>query len=152
MMTRETDDAIHDSGSTIAQKKKSDMNNRLKMINQYPSAPLISLHLNSFPQDRSVTGAQVFYSKNQEGFGKLAQSTLIKVLKPAKERICKQIPNSIFLMRNSKNPSILVECGFLSNSEEANLLNSADYQRKIAFSLCLCMIEYNHGQSITEES
>ena len=113
---------------------------------QQPGVTLaISIHLNSFPQNENVYGAQVFYPKNQEvGTDVLAENSLSRITsKTFAEAVQKSLEtnisdgreraamakNDILLFKNSTGNMILAECGFLSNPQEAEKLKTAEYQR-----------------------
>lgn len=139
-MTRTADISIHSAeASTLRQKKRSDLENRVSLVNKTPGAVLVSIHQNSLPSSRAVHGAQVFYG-SWEGSALLAQcvqSVLNAQLNLGNEKSDKQIDNTIYLMKNAAAPAILVECGFLSNASETALLRDASYQTKLA----LCVAE-----------
>ncbi|NBL00625.1 MAG: N-acetylmuramoyl-L-alanine amidase, partial [Erysipelotrichia bacterium] len=123
--TRESDQSLHTTEKTIKAQKSADLETRLKIINQNLNAIVVSIHLNSFPQSHDVKGAQVFYSKNDDQskiLGELTQATLVEVLDKTNHRLAKKSYDTIYLMKNALNTSILVECGFLSNDHEAALL------------------------------
>lgn len=136
-LTRDEDISLHDSeAQTIREKKVSDLKNRVKMINAHPNALVISVHQNHFTDSR-YSGAQVFYSSRDisRQWGEYAQSVLRDMLDPSNDREAKPIPDNIYLFSHINCPAILVECGFLSNGEEASLLLTDSYQRKIAIAL-----------------
>lgn len=145
VMTREDNGSIHDSSAvTLREQKNSDLKNRVKIAGQHPEAMLVSVHLNSFP-DTAQHGAQVFYKGNDtasQQVGELAQATLREVLNPENEREAKAIPETIYLMRNIDNTAVLMECGFLSNPEEAALLATETYQQDVAFAIYLTVMRY----------
>ena len=102
---------------------------------------LISIHGNSFPQQKSSSGAQVFYANDptSNSVAKDMQSALISALNPDSHRQAKPA-NGVYLMEHIEKPGILIECGFISNPEEATKLNDFQYQNKlcsvIAATLC----------------
>ncbi len=131
-LVREEDVSIHsgDAG-TIAQKKVSDLRNRVAMVNDTENALLISIHQNQFPESKYF-GAQVFYAST-EGSRELAEETqalLISTLNPKSSRRCKAA-GEVYLLKNIHCTGILVECGFLSNPQEEARLRDGDYQRKL---------------------
>lgn len=138
IMTRYDEYSIFDKNNkAIRSKKLSDINNRLKIFNQYQDVLIISIHMNAFP-DKSCSGSQIFYSNSD-----LAQSmadrirTELKKLQPDNNRVCKVIPKTVFLFKKTKNPVILAECGFLSNYNDEKLLNTPEYQEKLAYLMFL---------------
>ena len=143
-MTRSSDKMINDSGDTLRERKVSDMKNRLKLFNERENNIVISIHQNKFTQEE-YKGSQVFYSTNNKESEKLALSikTSIKTLtQPDNEREIKPADRSIYLLYNSKTPSVIVECGFISNIEEARLLKDSAYQNKIAFAIYSGFLDY----------
>lgn len=130
-MIRVSDISVYTKGGTIAQKKMSDLKERVRIVNTTPNAVLLSIHQNNFSDGR-YSGAQVFYADTQgsERLAKELQSTLISSLNKGSNRKCKQC-DGVYLMEHISCPGILVECGFLSNPEEEARLRSPDYQRKL---------------------
>ena len=132
VMIRTEDVAVYTDGSSIAQKKVSDLKNRTRLVNETPNALLVSIHQNFFEQPK-YDGAQVFYGK-AEGSRTLAeqmQEVLRKTVDPSNRRQAKSI-GSVYLMEHAACPAVLVECGFLSNPEEARSLQQPEYQQKLA--------------------
>lgn len=154
-MTRTEDVSIHDEGkNTIRAQKNSDLKNRLEIMTADPGAVVVSIHLNKFPQSR-VKGAQVFYAPKSQGSELLAQTiqdSFRTLLQPENTRQIKKADSSLFLLyNNTVTPAVLVECGFLSNPEEAALLASEDYQDQVAFAICWSLLQFYDG-SLGEES
>ncbi len=145
IMTRTSDDCIADkSAETIRQKKISDTKNRLKIINDNPQAIYLSIHQNYF-SDQKYSGAQVFYSKNNPMSSVLAetvQKQIAELLQPQNNRIAKPTGTEIYLLYHTKNIAIMVECGFLSNIKEAELLKTDEYQNKMAFAVFCGILKY----------
>ena len=144
VMTRNSDNMINTEGDSIASKKVSDMKNRLEIFNESDNNVVISIHQNKFPQEQYY-GAQVFYSCNDESSSLLAESirdTICDFIQPENNRQCKETTKDIYLLYNSKVPSVIVECGFISNVNEANLLKNKEYQRKIAYSIFIGYLNY----------
>lgn len=130
-MIRVSDISVYTKGGTIAQKKMSDLKERVRIVNTTPNAVLLSIHQNNFSDGR-YSGAQVFYADTQgsEHLAKELQSTLISSLNKGSNRKYKQC-DGVYLMEHISCPGVLVECGFLSNPEEEARLRSPDYQRKL---------------------
>ena len=130
-MTRSTDEALHTTGQTIAQRKISDLKERVKLVNTSENPILISIHQNLYPDSR-YSGAQVFYGPAGQGqsLAGAVQDAFLKTINPDSHRQIKPA-QGIYLMEQAKSTAILVECGFLSNPREEALLRSDDYQRKI---------------------
>ena len=137
VMTRDTDKSIHSSGKTVAQQKKSDMNNRLKLINSTPNSITVSIHQNHFEQSQ-YSGAQMFYGRKNESSKLLAeaiQKRFVENLQKDNKREIKEAGKNLYLMYQAQNPIVLVECGFLSNPVESALLSDDTYQNKVAFTI-----------------
>ena len=134
-MTRISDISIHSQeASTLRQKKRSDLENRVELVNSTQGAILVSVHQNSLPSSKRTHGAQVFYGK-KGGSAELAnavQLALNQTVNAGNAKAEKAIDTSIFLMKNVTAPAILIECGFLSNESETLLLKSIEYQQKLA--------------------
>lgn len=138
IMTRTEDISIYDeSAKSLRDKKRSDILNRLEISNQNPNAIMVSVHQNKFEQSR-YSGAQVFYGKKNELSKPLAESvqqSFIDMIQPNNTRVIKPITSSVYLINNAQTPAILVECGFLSNYEEAAKLANDSYQRQVAYTI-----------------
>ena len=134
-MTRTEDVSIHSEGAaTLREKKRSDLKNRVSLVNSTQGAILVSIHQNSLPSSKRTHGAQVFYGK-KEGSAEVAnavQLALNQTVNAGNEKTEKAIDASIFLMKNVTAPAILIECGFLSNENETALLKSGEYQQRLA--------------------
>lgn len=148
IMIRDGDYALNDDGlSTIGERKRSDMYHRLEMYNSDLQALVISIHLNQYP-DSSCRGAQIFYSQNNPASEELAQSiqSAIKLqLQPENHRKIKPAEKNLFLLFHAKPPTVLVECGFISNPEEEALLLQEEYRTKFAMSIFDGMMDYLIG-------
>lgn len=137
VLTRSADVSIYDEGcDTLREKKVSDLKNRVELIQDTPNAMVISVHQNTFTDSR-YRGAQVFFGSGDlsRQWGVSTQETLSAVLDPDNQRKAAGIPEHVYLFQHIDCPAILVECGFLSNGEEASLLLTGGYQRKIAVAL-----------------
>ncbi|MBR3869649.1 MAG: N-acetylmuramoyl-L-alanine amidase [Clostridia bacterium] len=148
IMTRSDDNSIHDpEADTIRQKKVSDIHNRLKIIETNPGSIFVSVHLNYYSVSK-YKGAQVFYSPNNTESEKLAhniQSSIVSLLQPDNTRQIKKSDSSIYLLYHSPVPSVMVECGFLSNAEETEKLKNEDYRMQMATAICKGIINYLNG-------
>jgi len=144
IMTRDSDISIHDDNcNTIREKKRSDLLNRRKLIENCGAQLFVSIHMNYFEQSQ-YKGAQVFYSPvnpNSKAFAQRVKDSLLATLKDDNKREIKQAYDSIYLMKYTSMPAVLVECGFLSNPEEEALLNTKDYQKKLAKAICNAIVE-----------
>lgn len=136
--TRETDIAIYDDGlDSLREKKASDMKNRLAIFNDNPNNIIISIHQNKFEQSK-YHGTQIFYSNNNSQSALLAveiKKSVISLLQPENKRETKAADKNIYLLYNCENPAVIVECGFISNPSELNLLKDDEYQGEIALSI-----------------
>ena len=144
-LTRTDDRSIHDPDArTIREKKVSDLRNRVKQVENTEDCLLVSIHQNSFP-DGKYRGAQVFYghTAGSKPWGEATQELLRVALATENSRQAKPIPETVYLMNHVSCPALLVECGFLSNREEARLLLDEGYQKKIAAALtAACLTAY----------
>lgn len=150
VMTRETDTSTEDEGlTTIRSRKSSDLHNRMALMEKTENAIFVSIHQNHYSSSQ-YSGAQVFYSGNfSEQSSVLAQNiqeSIVYYLQPGNTRQIKPCGTSVYLIYNAVKPAVLVECGFLSNYEEAENLKTKDYQRKMAFSIALGILNYYEGQ------
>jgi len=145
VMTREDDRSIHDKDSkTIREKKVSDIHNRSKLLEKYPDAIFLSIHQNMYTESK-YSGTQVFYSKNNEDskiLASLIQSNVKELLQPENERVIKPAGKDLYILYHAKIPAVMVECGFLSNPDEAKKLNSSEYQYKMAFAIYCGTLDY----------
>ena len=145
VMTREDDRLLYDPSSDYhGQMKKQDLATRLSVTEQTEGAILVSIHMNYFPDSR-YGGLQVWYSPNSADSLLLAdtvQGNARKLLQPDNKRQTKSAGSSIFLLHRAKCPAVLVECGFLSNEEEASRLASEEYRQKVAFTLFCSIMEF----------
>lgn len=131
VMTRTADISIYTKGDTIAQKKASDLKERVRIVNETENGLLLSIHQNNFSDSR-YSGAQVFYAgtEGSEQLAKLLQDQLVSALNPGSNRKIKK-SDGIYLMEHIECTGVLIECGFLSNAEEEAKLSSAEYQQKL---------------------
>ncbi|GHV06917.1 N-acetylmuramoyl-L-alanine amidase CwlD [Clostridia bacterium] len=147
VMLRDTDSSLHDpSAATIAAKKRSDLNNRVKLVGAIPNAVLISIHQNFFQQSQ-YHGAQIFWNNvgAAQGFAEVAQEKFL-TLDPDNRRAAKPVGN-VFLMTHVKCPAILAECGFLSNAGDEKNLTDASYQIKVAAVLTASFVQWEMTDS-----
>lgn len=132
-------------GNSTGSRKMQDLSARLKYGNETPNAVFISIHMNKFAQSK-YSGLQVFYSDNNELSQKLAgiiQSNSGKFLLPDNDREIKKAGSNIYLLKNMKNPAVLVECGFLSNPAECEKLKSESYRMELAAVIYSSVIEFS---------
>lgn len=139
LMIRTSDISVYTSGDTIAEKKVSDLKERVRIINETEQCILISIHQNYFSDGR-YRGAQVFYAPtdSSDELAKRLQQELIKSVNPGSNRQTKQA-DRVYLMQNVVCPGVLIECGFLSNPEEEVLLQEEQYQKNLCSVIaCVC--------------
>jgi N-acetylmuramoyl-L-alanine amidase len=135
-ITRATDEAL---GS----KKKADMAERKKIANESNGDILVSIHQNAFPST-GAKGAQVFYHKSSEdgkNLAELIQERLKTNVDNENKRLAKQ-NSDYYILRTTEIPAVIVECGFISNPAEEQLLNDEAYQTKLAWAIYLGIIDY----------
>lgn len=146
LLTRTSDVSLEDAGlKTIRKRKTSDLYNRMNMMEETDNAIFVSIHQNHFSQEK-YNGMQVFYSPcfsdESSVLAEYIQKCTTEKLQPDNTRIIKECSSSVFLIHKAVKPAVLVECGFLSNQKEADLLKTEDYQKKIA--LCIAMGIHNY--------
>lgn len=130
VMTRDSDSGLYSDGAT--NKKAEDMQKRCKIIEDSNSLFTVSIHQNSYPE-AYVKGAQVFYYGQSEKGKLLAealQEALVAQVDPDNHRLAKA-NESYYLLKKTPTPTVIVECGFLSNPTEADLLLQDEYQNKL---------------------
>lgn len=142
--TRTEDKLLYKSEENIKGLRKiSDLKNRCKVAKEYPNAIFVSIHMNSFGEQK-YSGLQVYYSAINEESMKLAdsiQSNVKNILQPNNNRKIKN-GKGIYLLEHIDNVSVLIECGFLSNPEESEKLSQKEYQKNLSFSIVCGIIEY----------
>ena len=138
VMTRISDTSLNDdSNASVRNKKREDLKKRKDLVENSGAFAYVSIHLNKFEQS-SVKGAQVFYGKNNEGSKDLAECIRLSIVDnvdSSNQRILKPGDDSIFLLKNITIPAVIVECGFISNPDDEKLLQSEDYQDKLALAI-----------------
>lgn len=151
IMTRTDDKSINTDGTTLREKKVSDMKNRLEIYNSDENNIVISIHQNKFQQEK-YSGTQIFYSTNNENSKVLAESirsSVVNLLQPENTRECKKATKEIYLLYNAKIPAVIVECGFISNYSEAEKLKTESYQKQLAFSIYLGVLDYINSNTFS---
>ena len=141
VMTRETDTGLYDEDSQ--NKKAQDMQKRILLIQKVDPVLTVSIHQNSY-EDPAVKGPQVFYyrdSSKGKALAEILQDRFDYVLGDQNRRLPKANAN-YYLLLHVKCPIVIVECGFLSNRKEAALLNSGEYQDKLAYTIHMGIMEY----------
>ena len=128
--TRQKDEGLYSPETT--NKKIYDMQKRCEVVENVKPDFMISIHQNSF-SDGQVHGAQVFYyatSEESRALGEALQQALVTHVDPANHRKAKA-NESYYILKKTKCPSVIVECGFLSNQEECEKLKTDSYQKKL---------------------
>lgn len=139
---RTTDISVYTKGETIAQKKVSDLKERVRITNETENALLLSIHQNNYPDSR-YSGVQVFYAPTEgsEAFAKQLQSSLMENLHPKTKRDARK-SSGVYLMEHIRCPAVLIECGFLSNPEEEAKLRDSTYQKKMCCVIAATVSRY----------
>mgnify|MGYP005932462173 FL=1 len=140
VMTRETDT---DNSDNKAYSEHDNLVQRVKLANSTENAVLISIHQNKFPS-AVVSGAEVMYSDNDDSkaLGLITQDNLVTLLDSSNRRVARPAPKELLLTSSVECPTILVECGFMSNPQEVQKLASNDYQLKLAAILAGSYIQF----------
>ncbi|MBU5335276.1 N-acetylmuramoyl-L-alanine amidase CwlD [Intestinibacter bartlettii] len=145
IMTRDKDVSLYeeDGNKTIRQKYNENLRNRKNIIDQSDADVFVSIHLNAFEQSKYY-GAQTFYPKGKDDGKELAQfiqDELKRVVDQDNDRKIKP-RDDIYLLKNTTMPSVLIECGFLSNEKESKLLADSKYQDKVAWAIYVGIQKY----------
>ena len=125
-------------------QRRSDLLSRISDRDETNADIFISIHMNTFSDSR-YSGAQVFYCRTREGSQALAENIRRGIATAVDEnqpREIKGVDTQIFVLKNATVPAVLVECGFLSNPAEADLLQTTEYQRKIAWGIFSGIVRY----------
>jgi len=144
VLTRSDENGIYDiDKESLRQKHISDLKNRVKIGNESGADVFVSIHLNKISQEK-YNGWQTFFKSNDENSKKLAESiqkSLDNSIQRENKRVALEI-KGIYLVKNVNIPTTIVECGFLSNYEEASLLIEEEYQNKLAWGIYIGIMEY----------
>lgn len=144
ILTRSDENAIYDIDSkTLRQKKISDIHNRVKIGNESSADIFVSIHLNKIPQEE-YWGWQTFYKPGNTEGQKLAsaiQNNLNEAIQKENKRTPKEI-DRVYVIKHVEIPTTIVECGFLSNQEEEQLLLTDEYQNKLAWGIYTGIMDY----------
>lgn len=141
IMTRDKDQGLYDESAS--NKKAQDLQKRCELINKEKPLMAVSIHQNSYTSPQ-IKGAQVFYyttSIESQELAQTVQKALIEQVDPKNHREAKA-NDSYYLLKKTDAAIIIVECGFLSNPEEAAKLTDEAYQQKIADAICLGIFQY----------
>ncbi|MCX8075158.1 MAG: N-acetylmuramoyl-L-alanine amidase [Clostridia bacterium] len=151
LLTRSDENGIYSIDSnSIRNKKVSDIKNRVEIGNNYNADIFISIHLNKFPES-IYRGWQTFYQQNSEKskvLSKCIQENLSKNIEFKNDRVPLPI-SGVYIMDKVTVPTIVVECGFLSNPQEAEMLKGENYQNKIAWGIFIGIQEYFEKEGVS---
>lgn len=134
VLTRDGDYEVYKAGEG---RVKSDLYNRMDFINSVPDGMLISIHQNHF-ENEAEWGTQIWYSPNDEKSPTIADMILNSVKKniqPENIRTNRKSDNSYYILYKAQKPSIMIECGFISNKKENDKLQNKEYQKDMAYSI-----------------
>ncbi len=141
ILTRDSDAGLYDENAS--NKKVQDMKRRVELIESTRPVVTVSIHQNSYHEEY-VHGAQTFYYANSEQSKELAekiQQVLLNTIDRNNTRVAKA-NDSYYLLKKTSSPIVIVECGFLSNREEAQKLESDYYQEKLAWAIHMGILQY----------
>lgn len=149
VLTRDDDSSLYvdDGNKTIKQKYNENLRNRRSLIKESNADMFISIHMNALSGVKNASkyyGAQTFYSttnENSESLAKIVQGELKRILDENNKRQIKSGSDK-YILKDNPMPSILIECGFLSNEKEAKLLTDEKYQDKVAWAIYVGIQKY----------
>lgn len=146
-LTRGEDEMLYDLYGDLYDyegvKKTYDLKNRVRFAKESECLLFVSIHMNKF-SDSQYSGLQVYYSPNDSDSITAAlriQSYIKDYLQPKNEREIKRAGSNIYVLHRSQMPAVLVECGFLSNPEERELLKGAEYRHKLSFCIAAAILD-----------
>ncbi|WP_027622495.1 N-acetylmuramoyl-L-alanine amidase CwlD [Acetivibrio clariflavus] len=145
IMTRKDDTLKYTEGTKkVTEKRRQDLINRKKIMDESGAELVVSIHLNKFPQEQYY-GAQVFYPPNSpesKTAAELIQKSLKEIVDPENKRVAMLKKAEIIILKNLKTPTVIVECGFLSNPQEEKKLATVEYQDKLALAIKEGIMKY----------
>lgn len=148
IFTRTDDCLLYTEAENIKGLRKiSDLKNRCKIANSYPNAIFLSIHMNSYSEEK-YKGLQVYYTPDDSESSALAskiQSSVREKLQSDNKRTVKN-GRGIYVLENTEPISVLVECGFITNREDCERLSQKEYQKQLSFAIVCGIIEYNEGK------
>lgn len=145
VLTRSDENGIYSNDlNGIRNLKISDTKNRVEIGNNSNADIFVSIHLNKFPPSQSYSGWQTFYQKKSDDSKILANAIQVNLNKNIEKENNRHIMpiSNIYIMDHVEVPSVIVECGFLSNPEECENLKTESYQNKVAWGIYLGLQEY----------
>lgn len=153
ILTRSDENSIYSLDSkSIREKKISDTKNRVEIGNNSNADIFVSIHLNKYPQSEIYRGWQTFYQANSDESLQLAtliQENMNKNIDYENNRQPMKITD-VYIMEHVKIPTVIVECGFLSNPDESSLLQDESYQSKIAWGIFIGIQDYFYNKVIVK--
>jgi len=148
-MTRTEDTLLYDYYNELenykGKKKIYDLKNRVRIAKEYSDPIFISIHMNKF-SDKRYSGLRVYYSKNNEksyNFAASVQKNYATYVKKDDKTAVYKADSSIYVLNNLDCPAMLVECGFLSNDNEVEMLKSPEYRRSICLVIATGVLSGN---------
>jgi len=150
ILTRDSDISL--TSEAASSRKMQDLRGRLAIAEANPGVPFLSIHMNKFPQSR-YRGLQVYYSTHHPSGQILAetiQSAVQASLQPDNNRAIKPATSAIYLLHRIHSPAVLIECGFLSNPDEALLLEDPVYRTKLAVLLATSYASWHTASAEAE--
>lgn len=139
VMTREDMNGLYDENAS--NKKKSEMEKRKQIINNSGADIMVSIHMNAFPLP-SCSGAQVFYAKGSQEGENLARSITLSICQSFDNARDYPTVGDYFVLNYSNMPSVLIECGFLSNIEEEANLQKEEYRQSFCYAIMAGILSY----------
>lgn len=139
-----TEDEMLESETKAGSKKTRDLLARVELAKKYPEALFVSLHMNTLPIEK-YKGLQVFYTDRNDANRALAQvmqNSVSSSLQTENSRKAKNAEGKIYILDRIDQPAILIECGFLTNKEEAALLKNDEYQAKLSYVLSRSILDF----------
>ena len=145
------DDSLLTSEGAVS-RKSGDLMARAALAKENPDAIFVSIHMNTLPIEK-YKGLQVFYSDNasaSRALAQLIQNDVSALMQSDNKREAKDAAGKIYLLDRITTPAVLIECGFLSNREEAALLIQEDYQTKLAYTLSRTLLNFTRQRNNLE--
>ena len=147
VLSRSDDTMLYDMYDDLSDysnvKKTYDLRNRVRFAKESECTLFVSIHMNKF-SDEKYSGLQVYYSANHSDSITAAlrvQSYVKEYLQPENDREIKRAGSNIYILHRSQMPAVLVECGFLSNKEELEMLKDEKYQSKLSLSIAASIMD-----------
>lgn len=146
---RTSDKAVYSpEAGTLREKKVSDLNNRAELFNSDEHNIVVSIHQNKF-ENSKYSGTQIFYSTNDESSRELAdriRTAVVMLIQHDNTRELKPAGDDIFILDKAEVPAVIVECGFLSNDDERTKLSDEEYQKQLAYSIAMGVLDYCNNE------